>query len=263
MIHTKLPQDIINYELPKYLPMLDIYKERKNNHHLDGIFEERLEVWSTFEEPWVMAATSNDVELIKSLLKVRPSLDLPDITYYGSSGVNAVINMSLDNFNRDVAEILMDRHVNLLRYGRDTDGECNRDDYYPLMRMTSLSDKWTGIFFDKIGDVYQGAVIWDIYRLARNHRDFLQTIERGFKIGILDEKWTLKSAASMVAMDNNETQMDLIKIYKQYNKRVNFDSLSEDIESIFDRQCEVDCGVRSLTYHERALSQPRTVGMSL
>ncbi len=233
---NKLPEDVINHKVSEYLSVLDLYRGRNSNSYWDVLFRERLADWSVTGEPWILAATNGDTDLMRLLLDANSNMRLPRIIYSDTEDINALINIALDNHNEDITEMVMDACLKSTSHLSIDEG---------LMRMASTSDEWARIFFERKKDLYDSWTIRNILSLSKDKREFLQTIERGFKLNILDEKWALESLSYIRGIGEYVTQRGLLGVYNKYVKRYDFYRVEEDLRSAYRDRRDVSFGIRN------------------
>jgi len=209
---SRLPADIFNYEVPQYLPTLDLYYRRFEYPEWETLYQQRLTSWVLEPESWLTAAEEGDIELLVSLLDIGV---VPEMFYEQYYRILALVNLALDNFHWNFADYLLKQD------SREDSREDMQGYLKTMIRMGAYSDYWARKFFDEfalsyVNDVEDmvGEDIFFVY--SENQREFLQMLKRILGLGLIDQYWMIGSIKDLQYIDDILTQIKVVQLYRDY-----------------------------------------------
>lgn len=168
-----------------------------------------------------------DLDLIAELYNIKGKF--PSIEYDGRSNQAGLVNIALDNCNREVANFIMEKQRL---------SQLSKDVIEALTRMGATSDYWASKWFKIFDSDYSKEKLHpndNPLSYSSNQREFLQLFKRMLDLGLIDDEWMLETLEDPIVNDII-TIINLVELYGKYFPNYDFDQILNNLYSIKDKR---------------------------
>lgn len=194
---SRVPEDVISYIVPEYLPLIDLYLGKSQYPEWEALYRQRLPLDAKITETWIDAAKKGDPELIRDLISSVGEEEANEIMenvrnhWYG--GWPAMALTALDSYNMPVAEYFME--------GRPID-DAYLDAYVEIsIRLGSASDEWAAKIWNELKELPKTPE-YNIFNFYTSTTDFVNLITRLCRLGLFTEDDMLESIPNLKMLDS-------------------------------------------------------------